>query len=82
MEEKLRENVPREYLVEAEGRERAARMARPVVERLRRIIEAEALRLLNEGISEEEILRQLASKYGLRTRRRRTDRSSTEAKGG
>ena len=41
VEEKLRENVPPEYIVEAEAWERAARMARPVTERLRRMIESE-----------------------------------------
>ena len=45
--------MPREYLVEAEDRERAAGMARPVTERLRRTIEREDIRLLGEGKSEE-----------------------------
>jgi len=82
VEERLRESVPHEYLVEAEARERAARTARPVTERLRRIIEAEAHRLLEEGMPEEEILGQLASRYGLRIRKRRGNRGATEtAKG-
>jgi len=34
VEEKLRENVPAEYLAEAEARERAASIARPVTERI------------------------------------------------
>jgi len=70
VEEKLRENVPPEYLAEAEARERAARVARPVTERMRRMIEREVYRLLEEGKSEEEIRRQLASRYGSRARRR------------
>lgn len=70
VEEKLRESVPHEHLVEAEARERAARTARPVTERLTKIIEGEVFHLLNEGRSEEEILAQLASRYGLRIRRR------------
>jgi len=76
LEEEIRKHVPPEYLVEAETVERAARMARPVTERLRRTVEKEALRLLKEGRSEEEILAQLASRYGIRTRRRRTNRST------
>lgn len=74
VEEELRRHVPPGYLVEAEARERAARMARPVTERLRRTIERDARRLMEEGKSEEEILAELASKYGLRLRRRRTGR--------
>ena len=63
IEKGLRENVPPEFLVEAEARERAARLARPVTERLRRTIEREALRLLKAGVPEEEILEKIASKY-------------------
>jgi hypothetical protein len=77
VEEKLRENVPDEYLVEAETRERAAKIARPAAERLRRMIESEVYRLLEEGRSEEEIQAQLASKY-LHILRRRTKRSMTD----
>ena len=77
VEEKLREYVPREYLVEAEKMERAARITRPVTEMMRRTIEEEARRLIEEGKSEEEILAELASKYGLRIRRRRRPREAT-----
>jgi len=73
VEEELRKHVPPEYLIEAEAVERAAKMMKPVTERLRRKIEREALRLLKEGRSEEEILTQLASKYGLRLRRSPTE---------
>lgn len=62
--------MPPEYLAEAEARERAARVARPVTERMRRMIEREVFRLLEAGMSEEDIIAQLASKYTLRTRRR------------
>jgi chromosome condensin MukBEF ATPase and DNA-binding subunit MukB len=73
IEKGLKENVPPEFLAEAGARERAAKMARPVTGRMRRMIEREVYRLLGEGKSEEEILRQLASKYGFRTRSRRTE---------
>jgi len=64
----LRGNVPPEFLVEAEARERAARLARPVTERLRKTIEREVLRLMEASRPEEEILAQLATKYGVRVR--------------
>jgi hypothetical protein len=35
--EKLKENVPNEYLVEAEEWERASQMAKPFAERLKRV---------------------------------------------
>lgn len=65
IEEGLRENVPPEFLEAAEARERAARLARPVTERLRRMVEREALRLLAEGVPEEEVLRRIREKYKL-----------------
>jgi len=65
IEKGLRGNVPPEFLVEAEVREKAARLARPVTERLRRTIEREALRLLEAGVPEDEILEKIASKYML-----------------
>jgi cytochrome c-type biogenesis protein CcmH/NrfF len=70
VEGKLRENVPHKYLVEAEAREQATRIARPLTERLRRLIEREAFRLMEEGRTEEQIHAQLISKYGLRRRGR------------
>ena len=73
IENGLKQAVPPEFLAEAEARERAAKIARPVTERMRRMIEREVYRLLEEGKSEEEILRQLAPKYGFRTRSRRTE---------
>jgi len=78
VEKKLRENVPPEHLVEAEAKERAAKIARPVTEKLRRTIEREVFRLLETGMSEEQIRTQLASEYGVRIRKHRTKRSSTD----
>jgi len=72
IEKGLRENVPPKFLVEAEARERAARVARPVTEKLRKAIEREVLRLLAEGVPEEEILATLSEKYGVRIRKRGT----------
>jgi len=68
----LKEAVPPEYLADAEARERAARLARPVTERLRQVIEREVLELLAAGVPEEEVLKRLSEKYGVRIRRRRT----------
>lgn len=59
----LREAVPPEFLVKAETREKASRIARPVTERLRKTIETEVSRLLESGVSEEEILRRISGKY-------------------
>jgi len=63
IEEKLRENVPQEYLVEAETREKATRAVKPLTERLRRIIEQEAFRLLQEGRTPREITAIIAPRY-------------------
>jgi len=70
IEKGLRENVPPEFLVEAEARERAAKVVRRITERLRREIEREALRLLREGVPEEEVRKRIAEKYGVRLRGR------------
>jgi len=69
--------VPPEFLVEAEARERAARVARPVTEKLRKAIEREVLQLLAEGVSEKEILATLPEKYGVRIRKRSPEGLST-----
>ena len=69
IEVQLRENVPAEFLVEAEAREKAAKVARPLTERMRRVVEKEVRRQLEAGVSEEQILSDLASKYGLRLRK-------------
>ena len=78
VEKKLRESVPPEHLVKAEAKERAAKIARPVTEKLRRRIEREVFRLLETDMSKEEILAQLASKYGVHIQKRRTKKSITE----
>jgi len=78
VEEKLRENVPQEYLAKAEAWDRATRIAMPVAERLKTTIVSEVSQLLEKGMPEEEILAQLASKYGLRLRKSRTKRSNTD----
>lgn len=64
IEEGFRKVIPPEFLVEAAERERAAKVVRRLTERLRREIEREALRLLREGVSEKEIRKHIAEKYG------------------
>jgi len=71
IQKRLEESVPPEFLAEAEARERASRLARPVTERIRKLIEKEVYRLLEAGIPEEEVLAEIASKYDVRNRRRR-----------
>ena len=65
----LKEAVPPEYLAEAEARERAARLARPVTERLRQAIEREVFELLAAGVPEAEVRKRLAEKYGVKVRK-------------
>jgi len=74
IEKGLRENVPKEFLEAAEARERAVRVARPITERLRKLIEREALRLLEEGVSTEEIVKRLSAKYGVRIRNKKPNK--------
>jgi uncharacterized protein YggT (Ycf19 family) len=69
----LKEAVPPEYLAEAESRERAARIAKPVTERLRKTIERAVLRLLEAGVPEEEILARISGKYGIKFRSGKTE---------
>jgi hypothetical protein len=64
IEEGFRKIVPPEFLVEAEEREKAARVVRRVSEKMRKAMEREALQMLREGISEEEIRKIIAKKYG------------------
>jgi hypothetical protein len=64
----LREAVPPEFLAEAETREKASRIARPVTERLRKTIEKEVAILLEMGVPEEEILAQISEKYAIKPR--------------
>ena len=53
IEKGLRENVPKEFLEAAEARERAVRVARPITERLRKLIEREALRYLKKAYQQK-----------------------------
>jgi len=71
VETELRKAVPPEFLKMAEAREKAAVVARPITERLRKMIEREASKMLATGIPEGEILRLLSEKYKVRIRRRR-----------
>ena len=59
----LKEAVPPEFLAEAGAREKAAKLAKPVTERLRKMIEGEAFRLLEAGIPPEEALARISQKY-------------------
>jgi len=77
IEKGLRENVPKEFLEAAEARERAVRVARPITERLRKLIEREALRLLEEGVSTEEIVKRLSAKYGVRIQTKKPNNKLT-----
>ena len=70
IESGLRKVVPSEFLVEAEERERAAKVVRRITEKLRKEIEREALRSLREGISEENVRELIAEKYGVKLRTR------------
>jgi hypothetical protein len=65
VKDKLEESVPNAYLVKAEAWEQAARVSRPITEKLRRMIERKVFRQLKEGKSEEEILAQLAYRYAV-----------------
>lgn len=71
VKEGFKSNVPKEYLEAAEARERAAKVARPVTERLRKAIEKEVLGLLEKGVPEKEVLSQIAEKFGVRIGRRK-----------
>jgi hypothetical protein len=58
--------VPREYLVKAEARERAATISKPLLRRLTREIHHEVLRLMETQLSANEIQNRLAEEYGLK----------------
>jgi len=73
IEKGLKENVPPEFLAEAEAREKAAKLARPVTERLRKTIEKEVLRLLEAGVPEEEVLARISEKYRIKLRGGKTE---------
>jgi hypothetical protein len=65
VEGRIRENIPKEFLEELRLMERAEKIER----RLKEARIEEILQLLRKGMSEVEILRYLASKYGPRFRR-------------
>jgi hypothetical protein len=65
VEERLKDNVPDVHLVEAEFRDRASSISRPIVEALSAIVQEEVVELLGQGVSRKEILHRLASRYGL-----------------
>jgi uncharacterized protein YggT (Ycf19 family) len=67
IEQRLKEAVPPEFLAEAGARETAAKLARPVTERLRKMIEREAFRLMETGVPQEQILLQISEKYRIKT---------------
>jgi hypothetical protein len=68
-EEDLRRNVPNEYLLEAESKDQASNIAKPIIERLRKTIERQILKLLQRNLSKKEILEQLQTKYSFITRK-------------
>ena len=68
IEKGLKENVPPEFLAEVKTREKAARLAKPVTERLRKTIESEVFRLLKSGVPEEEVLKRILKKYRIKVR--------------
>jgi uncharacterized protein YggT (Ycf19 family) len=64
----LKQAVPAEYLAVAEAKEKAARLARPITERLRKTVEKEAFHMLAAGATEEEIFTKISQKYGIKLR--------------
>jgi len=52
------------------GSKTAAKLTRPVTERLRKIIEREAFRLLERGVPQEHILLQICEKYRIKTQKK------------
>jgi len=66
VEDKLREHVPRDFLEKANVREKASRIAKPLAEKFRAILEREVFNMLQQGKSNQEIQTHLQSKYGSR----------------
>ena len=62
----LKQAVPPEYLAVTEAKEKAARLARPITERLAKAVEEEVFHLLAAGVAEEEILSKISQKYGIK----------------
>lgn len=57
-------------------------MARPVTERLRKTIETEVYRLLEEGVPEEEVLARISEKYGINSEVVKLNEETAEEKKG
>lgn len=70
VEAQLRMNVPHEFLVEADFREKASAIAKPAVDQFRASLEQQIVGWLKHGKSRREILLALASKTGLETTKR------------
>jgi len=64
VEDKLKENVPAEFMAEAELKDRASNIAKSLTEGLIRKIEAEAYSLIKAKVPEEEVVRRLSSIFG------------------
>jgi len=64
LEAELRSNVPASFLRKARQQEKAAKIARPITNRIARRIELEIIRLLKKGKSEREIMKVIASRFG------------------
>jgi len=70
LEEAFKTNVPERFLLKAAAKEKATRIAKPVARRLVRKMEQEILRMLKRGRSEREIRKIMASRFGLKTRKK------------
>jgi len=66
IERRLKEAVPPKHLALAEAKEKAARLAKPITERIRRTIEKEILQMMGAGVPENQILAQISAKYGVK----------------
>lgn len=65
IEQRLKDAVPSEFLVEARSREKAAKLAKPIAESLRKKIETETFRLLEAGVPQKEALAWISEKYSI-----------------
>ncbi|MCP8312923.1 MAG: hypothetical protein H3Z53_00915 [archaeon] len=65
VEHELRKNIPREFLEELRLTEEVFKITKPLEKRLVERLREEAIKLKQEGISDEEILRRLKRKYGI-----------------
>ncbi len=65
VEQKLVENIPREFLKELRIREKVEKVTRPLEEKLIERIRGEAVKLKKKGISDEEIIRRLAEEFAI-----------------